>query len=85
MFESVQWHKAASCIFRKPEFFMKFRGRRPIPTAPEFPAQFAGISVTVPGFARRGTFARSSCPQNGYTPRLQMDVQMVSVLWYTCI
>src|ERR1019366_150547 len=31
----------------------------------EFPAQFAGISVTVPGFAPRDTPPRLSCPQNG--------------------
>ena len=31
MSESVQWHKAASCIFRKPEFFMKFRGPKARP------------------------------------------------------
>src|ERR1017187_7795010 len=31
----------------------------------EFPARFAGNSVTVPGFASRDTLPRSSCPQNG--------------------
>src|ERR1035438_2941425 len=31
----------------------------------EFPAPFAGISVTVPGFAPRDTLPRLSCPQDG--------------------
>jgi hypothetical protein len=57
------------------------QGRKP-GTDTEFPAQFAGNWLSVPGFAPRDRLARSSCPRNGQAPT-QTDLRNTALdQWY---